>query len=293
MNTMQKITVVVVVFWEAVLLMLATFASASAASAGFGTGDWLGVVVVAVTSGFVGAILVAVFARGTVIARLQRGAIVLALAGAVLALATPIVPNRYVPGWQRRLDMDAADGVIGERLLADEPDLWHDYGDYIVVCAIKHAVPVETVVAVMKCKTAVLRQSPAGPVSDDATVAELGRRLDWEAAQSQGIIDCNVGHFSVWVHPRDTCGTSYMMVPSRVPVLFRRLDSLVTDVGWDARDTRQRSALRAFPTNVRVPNWPGRLALAASVLLAGFAIVIALGLLRRKPKKTGEPHDAA
>jgi hypothetical protein len=45
------------------------------------------------------------------------------------------------------------------------------------------------------------------------------------------------------------------------------------------------------PSDAWVPDWPARLALACSVLLVGLAIVVVLGLLRRKPKSaTGADH---
>jgi hypothetical protein len=277
MNTMQKITVTVVLLWVALLL-------AVPAAGGLEARYWLGVVVVAVVSGIVGTLLVVVFARGTVIARLQRGTVVFALAVSGLALAVPIVPDRYVPGWQRRLAqyaelhgdtagfgqmssamaMYAVDSLISEHLLANQPGLWRDYGEYVVACARRHTVPVETVVAVMQRETTVLR---------------------W----------CSNPLLGGWVEPaqqREAHRRYFAKLTDRELISMydslrreRPLDSVVANVVWEAKSGRRRIDTYAAPADAWVPNWPARLALACSILLASLAIVVVLGLLRRKPKK--------
>jgi hypothetical protein len=265
MNTMQKVTAVIVLLWVSALF-------ATAASAGPGAGDWPRVVVAAVASGLIGALLVVAFARGAVIVRLQKGIIVLAVAGAAIALARPIVPDKCLPGWQRRLAsypelridtsyvghmssamaMNAVDSIISEHLLTSDPEMWRDYGRYVVGYARKNAVPIETVVEVIQRETAVLR-----PTSNPLLRAYLESGLQGK---------------NVW---------------------GRRLDSLVAAVAWEAKSGRRRVNAYVVPADIWTPDWPARVALAAGELLAGFAVVIVLGLMRRKPRKIGETDHAA
>ena len=293
MNTMQKITVTVVLLWVAVLFAM---------SANLGTDNWLGVVVAVVASGAVGTALVVAFARGTVIARLQKGTVVLTLAMAPLTMAAPI-DDGFVPGWQRRLAqypelrgdtsgfgrmssamaMDAVDSLISEHLLANQPELWRNYGEHVVACARKHVVPVETVVAVMQRETAVLRQGPRNPLLDRWVEMKMQRGTAARPGLGETMED---------VAREMDLAVARMKVEGYLHVLFRCLDSLVANAVWDAAG-RRRTAMYAVPTDAWVPNWPARLALTCSELLVGFALVIVLGLLRRKPKKTGETDHAA
>jgi hypothetical protein len=266
---MQKITAAVVLLWVSALCV--------SASAWLGADTWLGFAVVVVASGLVGVILVAVFARGDVIARLQRGTVVLALAVAALTMTSSgiITSDRYVPGWQRRLAqypelrshqpeigrlpdamaMDAVDSVISEHLLANQPELWRDYSRKVVACAREHTVPVETVVAVMQRETTALRRQPPEPEPPEPMFAPA--------------------EIKAWI------------------AQDRRWDSVMADAVWDARAGRRRTAVYAAPTDAWVPNWPARLALAGSELLAGFALVIVLSFFRRKHRETSESDHAA
>ena len=288
MNTMQKVTAVIVLLWVAALF-------ATSASERLGTGDWLGVGIAAVASALVGTALVVVFARGTVIARLQKGTVVLALAWAVLALA-PGGPSRCIPGWQRRISyypdlridtsavsrmsgaraMDAVDSVIGEHLLAHHPELWRDFGWCAVACARRSAVSVETIVSVMQRESAALYRKPQhSPELVAAAKAELARRRAKGAYRQP---------------PNRNTDRSQadLLATDRREELRQRLDSVMAVAIQDAKTGRRRTSVYAAPADASTPDWPARLASAGSGLLAGFAIVIVLGLLRRKPKKATE-----
>lgn len=278
MNTMQKVTAAVV------LMCAAGLAAAAALSPATLGGRWT-LIILAISCVAVGAVLVAVFAKGDVIARLQKGTVAVALASAVLTMATAPFGN-YRLGWQRRLAqyaelrdhaadvrlrydaMDAVDSVISEHLLAGQPDLWRRYGTYVVACARRNAAPVETVVAVIR------RCDSELTAAENRLVQSSERPL--RRTPSGLILKSEVDSAIARLRARRN----------------RLLDSVMAVAVQDAKTGRRRIGVYAAPTDVWTPDWLARLTLAGSELLAGFAIVIVLGLLCRKPKRAGENDHA-
>jgi hypothetical protein len=250
-------------------------------------------VTLAVACGLAGAALVVLFNKGDVVARLQKGTIVVALLTA--ALTTAFVPlNRFVPGWRLRLAhypelgghardiermpdaMDAVDSVISGHLLANQPELWRDYGRYVVACARKYAVPVEAIVAVMQRETTAFRRLPlydsglAAAAKADSLIAGRSGTVRWPLAK---------------LTDRELI---LAYEAKRLDTMSRHLDAVMADVVWDAKSGRRKADISTAPADVWAPDWPARLTLAASELLAGLAIVIVLGLFRRKPRQTSD-----
>jgi len=191
-NTMQKVTAAVFLLGVAGLL----------AAAAIGTDYGADFAILAVAAALTGAFLIAAFARGDVIARLQKGVVVLALVAAVFTVAVAPL-NRMIPGWRRRLAqypelrgrahalarfpadtaaLDATDSVIAGHLLSDKPELWRKYGSCIVSCARRYGVPVESIAAVVRRETLALLRSPVG---FHVAVADTGKLVEHTAARPQ------------------------------------------------------------------------------------------------------------
>ena len=319
MNTMQKVTAALSLLCVAVLI------AATAVGIPDSGPSRRTLIILAVACGLMGAVLVAVFVRGDILARLRKGVIVVSLAAAAVTIVlAPLSTHRWVAGWRQRLTqypalskyaqglgslsplaaMSALDSIIGKSLLSGRPDLWQEFGFYMVPCARQHSVSVEYVVAVVQRETAALRL----PVQARSlswrqklrAVSGLGHRLRYDdsarvvyTARKYHVTEDSVMNGVVENLPSDSEITSFAVRCGRTPAgvvdFATRLNSVVDAACWDVSSGRRIADTYSPPEgrSVSVPNWPAKLALAGSELLAGLALVIVLGLFRRKPKQTG------